>query len=64
MYGSVNRRLKTMVLDPIFRPGLIAAVKEVSKEFSHLPGYEQHIQEHVDKLEELIEAINKPIKNK
>jgi hypothetical protein len=53
-----------MVLDPIFRPGLIAAVKEVSKEFSHLPGYEQHIQEHVDKLEELIEAINKPIKNK
>ncbi|MDM7919437.1 MAG: hypothetical protein QUS12_09760 [Methanosarcina sp.] len=53
-----------MALDPIFRPGLTAAVKEVSKEFSHLPGYEQQVQEHVDKLELFFEAMSKPVKPK
>lgn len=46
-------------MDKIFRPGLTAAVKEVSKEFSHLSCYEQKVQKHVETLEKFFDAVYK-----
>lgn len=47
-----------MLLDTILTP----LVKEASAQYSHLPDYEQKVQEHVEKLEQLFIILSKPVK--